>query len=453
MKHKITLLLAFFLFSSNAIADSQFGIRCAIYDDDRNYQQLIIHSSSFKMPRGSRTEVSIADEYKWAPYIIQTSQLKRQRLRNSKKKTTILMDSKDNLNWNIVVSVKDQPSKSGWCRKGFYDIDNLKSSYKEQKEKEKPTQIFDETNKPDDFETTSTRDGAEKSDLIKTPIKLIKPEAPTTSSSQTTVSMLNPLHINKYGPFLHIPIMENSIFFIGEIDQGDEKNLRKAIRKHNIDTIVLMSPGGLIYEGLELANLIYDRGLRTYIPKGEYCASACSFMFFAGKPRIAHGQLGVHQFYSSVLNEAQIVEEGTQYTVSSIIENLEVFDTPAFIYSKMFASKNMYYFSENEKRSFTSFDKVDKDLSKQVLETLKYLNAFVNDNLDHVMLNEMPILTKQKLIQLQLVKLGCLNEVDLSIGFDNSISLAKKTTEVINQDSTFSNIYYALNNLEKGVCY
>jgi len=52
-----------------------------------------------------------------------------------------------------------------------------------------------------------------------------------------------------------------------------------------------------------MAEIIYDKGLKNYIPQQGIndegnCASACSFMFFGGSTRIADGKLGVHQFYS-----------------------------------------------------------------------------------------------------------------------------------------------------------
>ena len=64
---------------------------------------------------------------------------------------------------------------------------------------------------------------------------------------------------------------------------------------------MLSSPGESVFEGLQIAGIIHDKGLQTYIPKhgleeeGD-CASACSFMFFAGTTRSAEGNLGVHQF-------------------------------------------------------------------------------------------------------------------------------------------------------------
>jgi len=75
---------------------------------------------------------------------------------------------------------------------------------------------------------------------------------------------------------------------------------------------VLSSPGGSVIEGLQMAGIINDKNLNTYIPKvgldsqGTF-ASACSFMFFAGSERKVGGRLGVHQFSSLDSNKAEEV--------------------------------------------------------------------------------------------------------------------------------------------------
>ena len=61
---------------------------------------------------------------------------------------------------------------------------------------------------------------------------------------------------------------------------------RRALVENNIHTLVLNSPGGNLYEGLQMAGTIFDRQLTTYIPDGADCASACSIMYLAGKKKI-----------------------------------------------------------------------------------------------------------------------------------------------------------------------
>ena len=60
-------------------------------------------------------------------------------------------------------------------------------------------------------------------------------------------------------------------------------SLRKALRNHEINTIVLASPGGLVMEEVGVGGIIFDKGLDVYVPEKATCASSCAFMFFTGK--------------------------------------------------------------------------------------------------------------------------------------------------------------------------
>ena len=129
-----------------------------------------------------------------------------------------------------------------------------------------------------------------------------------------------------YGSFMFFEEVPNALFFEDDIGKNDSFEFRKAIRNHDIDTIVLSSPGGALFEGLIIAGMIFDKELTTYVPKTGRCASACAFMFFAGNNRQATGRLGVHQFYSNsddVSAKIANVEYGPQFTVSEIIRLLE----------------------------------------------------------------------------------------------------------------------------------
>jgi len=156
---------------------------------------------------------------------------------------------------------------------------------------------------------------------------------------------------SQYGKFRHFSNLPTTAFMIGEITNGDSFDFRKLLRNHEINTLVISSPGGSVWEALSIAGIVSDNNTNVYIPKNANCYSACSFIFFAGKSRIAKGKLGVHQF-SSVESNAQknvgVVEGGTQFTTSEIIGFLNEFDTPAWVYEKMFAQKEMYVFNSGE---------------------------------------------------------------------------------------------------------
>ena len=138
---------------------------------------------------------------------------------------------------------------------------------------------------------------------------------------------------------------------MSNIRNGDSFSLRKALRNHEINTIVLASPGGLVMEGLNMAGIIFDKGLNVYVPEKAICASSCAFMFFAGKERKVRGKLGVHQFYTrnaSASGNINETENVVQFTVSEIIGFLNEFETPRFVFERMFQQQEMYYFDQGE---------------------------------------------------------------------------------------------------------
>lgn len=50
-----------------------------------------------------------------------------------------------------------------------------------------------------------------------------------------------------------------------------------------------------------MAGIIFDKKLKTYIPKKGNCASACAFMFFAGNERLVVSFLLDKQFTPTLL--------------------------------------------------------------------------------------------------------------------------------------------------------
>jgi len=187
--------------------------------------------------------------------------------------------------------------------------------------------------------------------------KVVEVPKPITESETVKFKRIKKeLSLSYYGGFIHSDRLPNTLFFFTDIKKNDSLKFRKALRNHDIDLIVLSSPGGSVFEGLQIAGIIHDKKLKTYIPnkslhdKGN-CASACSFMFFAGESRSAEGDLGVHQFYSTKASDEEkigAIQEDAQFTVSEIIGFLNEFETPAWVYERMFQQADMYYFKESE---------------------------------------------------------------------------------------------------------
>jgi hypothetical protein len=197
----------------------------------------------------------------------------------------------------------------------------------------------------------------------------------------------DPFDVTLYGSFLHTETVPNALFFFNEIEQYDGFELRRALRNHDIDTVVLASDGGNVFEGLNMAGIIHDKGIITYVPElpdEMGCYSACSFMFFGGKIRQADGVLAVHQAgaYGSDRDKAKEkvseTQQSTQFTVSEIIGFLNEFETPPWVYEKMFRSRDFYEFDEEEKGRLASrTDEIDP-------QSLYSINGFINAFFKHL---------------------------------------------------------------------
>ncbi|MDB9851656.1 hypothetical protein OAC62_01780 [Amylibacter sp.] len=153
--------------------------------------------------------------------------------------------------------------------------------------------------------------------------------------------------------FYYFDELEGVLFLKGSIEQGMYKDFRQAISDNKIHTLVLESPGGIVLEGVLIAETVFDRKIKTYIRKNQNCASACAFIFLSGETRYSLGELGVHQIgysdeYSKTRDEVGKTAKAIQTVNSRIIQVLEENDTPGFVYKYMLRGEEMYYFNEDE---------------------------------------------------------------------------------------------------------
>ena len=223
------------------------------------------------------------------------------------------------------------------------------------------------------------------------------------ASSGASKESLEEVEYSTYGAYLHFDKLPKVLFLVDGIEDGDIFDFRRALRKHpSISAVVLDSEGGLVSEALLIAGVVSDRGMTTYVPTDALCASACSFIYFAGKSRLVKGALGVHQFSNADntkrdnINE---VQQNTQYTTSEIISFLNGFDTPSFVYEEMFASSEMYFFTKEERIILSSHSSLA--LSDSV-------DAFIEDlNKESELENESSQVGSIKSLQTELKRVGC----------------------------------------------
>lgn len=185
-----------------------------------------------------------------------------------------------------------------------------------------------------------------------------------------------------YGSLVHSEKLPNVLFLVGKISGNDSFELRRAMRDHEVKLVVAASPGGSLYEGLQIAAILHDNGIGTYVPEGANCESSCANVFLGGTSRILLGELGVHQFYSGAGDADDSAPQSvttavTQYTTADIIGIMNEFDTPPFFYEKMFGTTDIYYFKASEK---ARLNRNTEDAA--FLEQIDAVDAFVQASPD-----------------------------------------------------------------------
>lgn len=185
-----------------------------------------------------------------------------------------------------------------------------------------------------------------------------------------------------YGSFVHAETVPNVLFLTGKISTSESFELRKAMREHDIKLVVAASPGGNLYEGLQIAAILHDNKIGTYVPEGAQCESSCANIFLGGSSRMLLGELGVHQFFSAseeaMADAPQSVTTAvTQYTTADIIGIMNEFDTPPFVYEKMFGTADIYYFKASEK---ARLNRNTEDSA--FIEKIDAVDAFLATNTD-----------------------------------------------------------------------
>ncbi len=146
--------------------------------------------------------------------------------------------------------------------------------------------------------------------------------------------------------FTHDPADPEVLVLEGAIDGRTPLLFRRALQQYpTVNTLALKSGGGSVYAALPMAYEVRDAGLKTTIPSGGLCASACSFLFFAGVERNADGQLGVHRISGGNADLAT-----GQVALGDIFSSFEDFGVPTGVIARMMntPADQMYWFQPEE---------------------------------------------------------------------------------------------------------
>ena len=148
-----------------------------------------------------------------------------------------------------------------------------------------------------------------------------------------------------------------------EIEELDE--MLEVMKTKKPTQMILDSYGGNIRSAERLAQYIYENNISTHVSEVAVCKSACVILFLAGKKRLCEGELGVHQARPSKEMEYDIMISKVAYKylqkdMGELVTLLNSFNTPPFVYEKMFKSYDMYDFSKEEIAQINTVKSLDE---------------------------------------------------------------------------------------------
>jgi hypothetical protein len=122
------------------------------------------------------------------------------------------------------------------------------------------------------------------------------------------------------------------ITFSGNINVSDGEKFGRLIKDVGRGVVVFYSPGGSVFDGLQIGQLIRIHHLATLVPDGTYCASACALAWLAGAPRFvqATSQVGFHAAY--VQHGRKKTESGVANAVIGAYLNMLGLSIEAIVY-------------------------------------------------------------------------------------------------------------------------
>lgn len=169
--------------------------------------------------------------------------------------------------------------------------------------------------------------------------------------------------ITDYAPFFHDTETATVLYLEGDINSQTDFRLGRALHAFpEVETLVLSSRGGTVYDGLSMSTTIREYGLKTHIPANGECFSACAYMFFAGVERGSEGKLGVHRL-------AGLGDDITfgQEVLSEVFASLYSHGVPFEIVLKMLQTppERMFIYSPEELAAMNLLGPVDASASPQ----------------------------------------------------------------------------------------
>ena len=129
----------------------------------------------------------------------------------------------------------------------------------------------------------------------------------------------------------------------------DDKFL-SILREHTFDTLVINSPGGNLYQGLQSGKWLRENQKNVHVAKE--CSSACVYVLSGGVSRTAtdEAKIGVHRFYAKPGVFSSTPVQDTQITDAAIVSFFQLMGISAelFVVMQKVPSEEMQYLDHNK---------------------------------------------------------------------------------------------------------
>ena len=102
-----------------------------------------------------------------------------------------------------------------------------------------------------------------------------------------------------HGNILTTEEVPKTAFIFSDIYRTADNDFEEVINSQEIETVVLISRGGYVDKGCTSPTIFNQRSQPTFRVKSmenRKLCFRCTFIFFAGNPRLAKGTVAVHRF-------------------------------------------------------------------------------------------------------------------------------------------------------------
>jgi len=203
-----------------------------------------------------------------------------------------------------------------------------------------------------------------------------------------------------YGDFFIHETIPETAFKLTGIAYNDNLDFKELLVNEKIKVLVLVSLGGNVRAGLNIADRVHSDDITTYVPgkisgNDIECSSACTFIFFAGTNRYSKGRIGVHRFRQKESFLKYVVNErNAEDIVNFLIENqgsvqeltteitlaLKYYGVPDLVIKNTFFTDalDIHYFEGADLAEFNRLGLVSKTRFSKIDEFLRKFICFEN---------------------------------------------------------------------------